>query len=344
MWTILFRVIFLISLFQQPLFAWAESPSVHRPLHFGILTPQQVDSLGDLTTLWQQAETWGYDSLWLADHLLSLSMPKENVPIYEAWSLLAALAKKTSRARIGVMVTSNTFRYPAVLAKMATTVDHLSNGRLELGIGGGWFQREHEAYGIPFYSEKERIERLGEALQVIKKLWTEEQATFTGQYYRLDKAPFAPTPLQKPHPPIRIGGRGRKWTLPLVARYADTWDVPDLLPPQRLATEIAYLNKACAAVNRDCTGMDKSHFTFLVFAHDPDQVEKAVHDLAATSGKSVGDIKRTILFGTKSEEIKAQVQAFVDAGITHVIVAAWKQPYDREGLKRFADEVMPAFR
>lgn len=149
---------------------------------------------------------------------------------------------------------------------------------------------------------------------------------------------------QKSHPPIRIGGRGRKWTLPLVARYADTWDIPDLLPPQRRATEIAYLNKACAAVNRDCTGMDKSHFTFLIFAHDPSQVEKAEHELAASFGKSVGDIKRTILFGTKSEEIMAQVQAFVDAGITHLIVAAWKQPYDREGLNRFADEVMPAFR
>ena len=103
-----------------------------------------------------------------------------------------------------------------------------------------------------------------------------------------------------------------------------------------MATEIASLNKACAAVNRDCTGMDKSYYTVLVFAHDPDQVEKAVHELAVAFRKSVRDIRRTILFGTKSEEIKVRGQAFVDAGITHLIVAAWKQPYDREGLKRFA--------
>jgi alkanesulfonate monooxygenase SsuD/methylene tetrahydromethanopterin reductase-like flavin-dependent oxidoreductase (luciferase family) len=106
------RVIFLIFLFQLPFSAWAESSSVHRPIRFGIFTPQGVESLGDLTILWQQAETWGYDSLWLCDHLLSLSMPKENAPIYESWSLLAVLAMETSRARIGVMVTSNTFRLP----------------------------------------------------------------------------------------------------------------------------------------------------------------------------------------------------------------------------------------
>ena len=336
------RGLVLLILLQFPCLTWAAAPSVQHPLRFGIFTPQQGDSLEEVTTLWQQAETWGYDSLWLCDHLLAL--PKETEPIYEAWSLLAGLAVKTSRVRIGVMVTSNTFRHPAVLAKMATTVDHLSHGRLELGIGGGWYQREHQAYGLPFYSEKERITRLEETLQVLKQLWTKEEATFTGQYYRLEKAPFAPKPVQKPHPPIRIGGRGRKWTLPLVARYADTWDIPDLLPPKRLATEIAYLNQACAAVSRDCTGMDKSHFTFLVFAQDPERVEQTVQELAAIFRMSVGDLRRASLVGTTREEITAQVQAFVDAGITHLILNVWKQPYDREGLKRFANEVMPAFR
>src|SRR5581483_7898554 len=141
-------------------FAFAESPE-KRHISFGIQTAHQVPSLDDLIQLWQDAESWGYDTMWLNDHFMQFG--KEDGPAYDAWTLLAALAERTSRVRLGVLVTDNLFRNPAVLAKMATTVDILSKGRLEMGLGGGWFQREHEAYGIAFPSAKERIQRLEEA-------------------------------------------------------------------------------------------------------------------------------------------------------------------------------------
>jgi alkanesulfonate monooxygenase SsuD/methylene tetrahydromethanopterin reductase-like flavin-dependent oxidoreductase (luciferase family) len=202
---------FLLFLFYLSPFAWAESPSASSPkppIHFGIQTAHQVPSLEDLIKLWQDAEAWGYDTMWLNDHIMQFG--KEDGPAYDAWTLLAALAEKTSRVRLGILVTDNLFRNPAILAKMATTVDLLSHGRLEFGIGGGWFQREHEAYGLAFPSGKERIERLEEALQVIRALWTQDEANFSGRYYLLVNAPFVPKPVQKPYPPITIGGQGEK--------------------------------------------------------------------------------------------------------------------------------------
>lgn len=151
--------------------------------------------------------------MWLNDHFEPFG--KEDGPAHDAWTLLAALTEKTSRVRLGVLVTDNAFRNPAVLTKIATTVDVLSNGRLELGIDSGWFQREHEAYGIPFPSNKERIERLEEALQVIRTLETQEEANFARHYYQLVKVSMVPKPLQKPYPPITIGGYGEKWSCPL---------------------------------------------------------------------------------------------------------------------------------
>lgn len=327
-------------------FVQAEPPSTspHKsPVHFGIQTAHQVPSIDDLIKLWQEAEAWGYDSMWLNDHFLQYG--KEDGPAYDAWTLLAALAEKTSRVRVGVLVTSNTFRNPAVLAKMATTIDLLSHGRLDLGIGGGWFEREHEAYGIPFYSSKERIDRLEEALQMIQALWTQEEANFNGRYYKLVKAPFMPKPVQKPYPPITIGGQGEKWTLPLVARYADKWSLPAGFTPEKVAAKVEQLEKACAEVKRDCSSMDKSYQTFLVLSEDPAKVNQAVQMLTRYYTKmSAEEARRTILAGTSSEEVKKQVQEFVDAGITHFIVTVRSQPYDREGLRRFAQEVMPAFR
>ncbi len=321
----------------------AESPTPKRTIQFGIQTAHQVPSLDDLTKLWQGAEGWGYDTMWLNDHVMQFG--KEDGPAYDAWMLLGALAEKTKRVRLGVLVTSNTFRNPALLAKMATTVDLLSHGRLEFGIGGGWFEREHLAYGVPFYTKKERAARLDEALQVIKALWTEKEATFAGQYYKLEKAPFMPKPQQQPHPPITIGGQGEKLTLPLVARYADKWSVPAGFTPEKIAEKIKALDAACAQVKRDCSTMDKSYQTFLVFSTDPAKVEQAVQMLTRYYTKMTPEeARRTIIAGTSAAELKQQVQAFIDAGITHFIFTERAQPYDREGLQRFAQEVIPAFR
>jgi F420-dependent oxidoreductase-like protein len=270
---------------------------------------------------------------------------REDGPAYDAWTLLAALAEKTSRARLGVLVTDNLFRNPAVLAKIATTVDVLSKGRLEMGLGGGWFQREHEAYGLPFPSGKERIMRLEEALQVVRALWTQDETNFNGKYYQLVKAPFVPKPVQKPYPPITIGGQGEKWTLPLVAKYADKWSMPAGFTPERIADKIKQLDKACVKVKRDCTSMDKSYQTFLVFSPDQAKIDQAVQQLTRYyKGMTPDEARRTIIAATGAEELKKQIQAFIDVGITHFIFTVRSQPYDRDGLKRFAQEVIPAFR
>lgn len=171
-------------------------------IRFGLQVAQQQTTVEELQEVWKEAEALGFDTLWTNDHLLPSVGPTDAANL-EAWTLLAAMATVTSRVQIGTMVSSNTFRHPSVLAKMATTIDHLSNGRLVLGIGAGWFEREHEAYGIPFPPLKRRAAELAEALQVITKLWAADPTvSFKGEYYTLAEAPFMPKPVQKPHPPL----------------------------------------------------------------------------------------------------------------------------------------------
>ncbi|MGH7342594.1 MAG: TIGR03560 family F420-dependent LLM class oxidoreductase, partial [Candidatus Rokuibacteriota bacterium] len=198
----------------------AASPPAKRIL-FGIQTTPQDFTYDQLVTIWKDADALGFDSAWVFDHLIPILGADTDGPCLEGWTLLSALAAETERIRIGALVTGNTYRNPALLAKMAATVDHISNGRLYLGIGAAWFEFEHEAYGFPFYTAKGRAERLDEALQVIKKLWTEDHPSFAGKFYTLKNAPFAPKPVQKPHPPIIVGGQGEQWIMPLVGRYAD---------------------------------------------------------------------------------------------------------------------------
>ena len=206
------------------LLATAADAEEARRLRFGVQIAPEGMSIDDVVATAKLVEKLGYDHFWLNDHFLPYRADPD-VPHFESWTILAALARETKTIRLGILVTGNTYRHPAVLAKMATTVDHLSGGRLELGLGAGWQENEHVAYGIPFYSAKERAERLGEALEVVKRLWTEDHPTMKGKYYSLEKAPFSPKNVQKPHPPIVVGGQGKKLIMPLVARYADEWTV-----------------------------------------------------------------------------------------------------------------------
>jgi F420-dependent oxidoreductase-like protein len=170
----------------------------------------------------QFAESAGFDGAWIFDHFTPLYGDR-NGPCMEAWTLLAGLAALTSRIRLGVLVTGITYRHPSVLATQAITVDHISRGRLELGIGAAWHQPEHEELGIPFPPLKERAERLEEGVQVIRLLMTQERATFLGRHYQLKSASYHPKPVQRPHPPIWIGAGGEQLMLPIVARQADAW-------------------------------------------------------------------------------------------------------------------------
>jgi F420-dependent oxidoreductase-like protein len=180
-----------------------------------LLWPELVDRV-------QFAEAAGFDGAWVFDHFTPL-YGDPNGPCLEGWTLLAGLAALTSRIRLGVLVTGITYRHPSVLATQAITVDHISNGRLEFGMGAAWHQPEHQALGIPFPPIKERAERLEEGVQVMRLLMTKDKATFTGRHYQLSGASYHPRPVQRPHPPIWIGAGGEQLLLPIVARQADAW-------------------------------------------------------------------------------------------------------------------------
>jgi F420-dependent oxidoreductase-like protein len=211
------------------------------------LSPQNC-AIGDLRAVWRIADEAGFDHLWAFDHFNPIFSDVAG-DVFEGMTLLAAMAEATSRVRIGLMVAGNTYRHPAVLAKMATTIDHLSGGRLEFGLGASGAEIEHTMLGIPFYTAGERIRRLGEALTVCRKLWTEERASFDGRYYRLTDAISNPKPLQRPHPPIWVGGAGEKLTLRVVAEHADVWNVIGSV--EEVVRKASVLDQHCAEVGRD---------------------------------------------------------------------------------------------
>src|SRR5437763_4867561 len=234
--------------------ALAEAPARVR---FGISTPNQNVAWDDLLAAWKEAEALGFDSAWVFDHFIPI-FGNQDGPCLEGWTMLAALAAETHRLRVGVLVTGNTYRNPALLAKMATTVDQVSHGRLILGIGAGWFERGHTAYGFAFGSAHERARKLAEALQVITKLWSEDHPSFAGKYYQLEKAPFAPRNVQKPHPPIVIGGQGKRWIVPLVARYADGWNAVSGVTPDGIRERRAIIETECRRIGRSPCASDDS--------------------------------------------------------------------------------------
>jgi F420-dependent oxidoreductase-like protein len=218
------------------------------PLRFG-LKLSQAATIDTLTTIWGIADDSGFDHCWNMDHFASLG-GDDTLDIFEAWTLLAGMAARTSRTRIGCSVTGNTYRHPAVLAKAAVTVDHLSGGRLEFGIGAGWAENEHTMLGLPFGTARDRADRLEEALPIIRSLWTTPRTTFAGKHYQLTDAVAEPKPVQTPHPPIWIGGVGRRRTLRMAAEHAAVWNAPGGSPEQ-VAELSEVLDGHCAAIGRD---------------------------------------------------------------------------------------------
>ena len=224
--------------------------------------------------------------------------------------MLAAYAAQTTRLRLGLMVTGNTYRHPAVLAKIAATVDVISGGRLDLGIGAGWNEYEHRSMGIPRYAPGERIRRLGEACEIIKRLFTQHTTDFDGRYYQLQEARCEPKPVQQPYPPFVIGGGGEQLTLRIVARYADVWNFAGG-PVESFSRKVGILHEHCTAVGRDPAAIRLSVQAPVDYA-----------DLAATA--------RTL-------------QGYVDAGATHLILTL-RPPYPAGIVARLAEEVAPQVR
>lgn len=243
---------------------------------FGIKLSQRV-SVDQMRAFWAVADDAGFDHCWVMDHFASLG-GDDGGDIFDGWALLAAMAVATRRTRIGCMVTGNTYRHPGVLAKMAVTVDHLSGGRLEFGLGAGWAENEHTMFGLRFGTFGERFDRLTEALQVIRSLWTEPRTTFGGEHYQVKDAVAEPKPLQRPYPPIWIGGSGRRRTLRITAEYADAWNATGETP-EEMAELSTVLDRHCADVGRDPAEIRRT--VQLVWKGDADELVRSAERYAA---------------------------------------------------------------
>ena len=279
--------------------------STEKNLHFGIKTAPQNTTYEDILRVWLEADTIPIiEHAWVFDHFIPLG-PDPTGQCLEGWTLLAALAARTQRLRVGVMVTGNTYRHPAVLANMAATIDIISRGRLDFGIGAGWNELEHEMYNIPLYAPGERIHRLGEACEVVKRLWTETPANFDGKYYQLKNAYCEPKPVQKPYPPIVIGGGGEKLTLRVVAQYADIWNFAGG-PIDMFQHKNTVLDEHCAAIRRD-----------------PSTIERSV---------------QLVINPNNLQETREITRSFIEVGATHIILNL-RAPYPEGIVQRLTDEV-----
>jgi len=246
----------------------------------------------------------------------------------EGWTTLAALSGATSKIKLGTLVTGNTYRYPSIIAKIGATLDVMTNGRLFLGIGAGWNEEEATAYGIQFPQTRERILRLEEAVQIIKKMWTEDQASFDGRYYKLRGAYCNPKPIQKPHPPIMVGGSGERETLRIVAKYADACNLFGSV--QTVQHKLGVLKEHCNSVGRNYDQIRKTMLTRIAIGSSRSQVEKQFAAIAPEQ------IKEMVTYGTP-EDVRRQVEKFRDAGIDYLIVNCGRES-DTLGL--FISEVV----
>ncbi len=309
-------------------------------MRFGVFTSLSLTSWEHVLDLWRHAERTGWDAACVADHFMPNTAERDGATL-EAWTTLTALAALVPRIRVGTIVLGNTYRHPAVLAKMAATLDVMSGGRLLLGIGGAWQQNEHEAYGIPFYTIPERLARLDEACQVLKALWTERRADFRGRYYQLSDAPLDPKPVQRPYPELMIGGGGEKVTLRIAARHADHWNVWG--GPETLGQKCKVLDGHCATVGRDPRSILRSANMPVLISDDPADVTKLEDLLSRRMGYTPEKARDTALAGTVSQ-VKDKLARLRATGVEMLFVPSFITPDYRRHMDRFMSEVAPAFR
>lgn len=307
---------------------------------FGIqIEPQFGFNFPELMDLAKEAERLNYTAFWASDHLL-WDAKSEQRNCLDAWTLITALAPVTTKLRLGTLVTCNSYRLPSILAKMASCVDHISNGRLEFGLGAGWKEMEYKAYGIPFPSVSTRLAQLEEAIQVIKKLWTEERASFQGAHYQLDNAFNAPKPVQKPLP-MWIGGAGEKKLLRLVAQHADGWNMIFGYQLPAVKKKIEVLKRHCDEVKRDFTTIDKSLFIVTCLGDGEEELKK--REAEATAALGTGRIFRIAresgMIGTPAQ-VAETLRSYRELGFDYFI-AMFPYKQDKEMMRRFAETVMP---
>lgn len=264
--------------------------------------PTPTSEFADIAAFARHAEQTGWDGFWFADHFMP-DAPDNSGPTLECWSVLAAVAALVPRLRLGSLVCGNTYRHPAVLANQAAAVDVISGGRLVLGIGAGWQENEHRAYGIPFYSVGERGKRLAEACAVITSLLHAQRASFDGEYYTLVDAPLSPRPVQQPLP-LLVGGGGEQVTMRVAARYADEWNVWGT--PERLRHKQEVLDRHCQSIDRDPRTIRRSANALAVAGAD-------VEPLSARTGRPV--------VGGSDAQIEETLGAYRAAGVDELILA-----------------------
>lgn len=306
-------------------------------VRFSVQTPIEGTTFAALARHWQRAEELGYDSAWLDDHFYGVATPPSDDSL-ECWTLMAALARETSRLRFGALVMCNSYRHPPLLAKMAASLDHISDGRLEFGLGAGWYEHEYRAYGYDFPAIGTRLEQLDEALQICKAMWREDRTNFSGRHYRVEKAWCNPKPVQQPHPPIMIGGGGEKVLLRLVAQHADRWNFGGSV--EEFQRKVPILEGHCRAVGRDPAQIERSWFGNILIEPDAARLEER---LAKRAARGHGDAYGlNVMIGTP-EQIAARIREYIAVGVTHFIAMFGR--VERLGATElFAREVMPVFR
>jgi len=310
-------------------------------LKFGLLLPQgwtmelshikdPVEAYETMTRVAQTADEVGFASAWLVDHFHTIPHPSQEVT-FECWMSTAALARDTSNIRIGQMVTCNSYRHPALLAKMASTVDVLSHGRLNFGIGAGWYEHEYRAYGYAYPDAPVRLRHLREAVQVILTLWTEEEAHFGGNYYQVHGAINQPKGVQKPHIPLLIGGDGERVTLKLVAQYGDACNTGD--DPVTMEQKFAVLKQHCETVGRDYESIHRTSTTFCLIG---DTDEQALAQVPAALKARLGMRVNTALIGSP-DTIRQRLSSYEQAGVQELLLR-FVDGTSLEAIRRFAEE------
>lgn len=309
-------------------------------IRFGIKTSQAAD-YGDysvLSKIWREADRLDFDSGWLFDHFFELpGRGPSTDPCLECWTTLTALAAETKKLRLGVTVMCAAYRNPALLAKMSSTLDVISQGRLEFGIGAGWAGIEHAAYGFPFDKPAVRVAKMREAIQIVKKMWTEEKASFQGRYYRIQEAVNNPKPVQKPYPPIWIGGGGEQLTLKAVAELANGCNFIGLSPDE-YRHKLAVLETHCKKAGRNPQEVQKSWQGRVILAENEAELQEKLKRLVVTPQGAAQSI-----VGTPEQCVK-KITQFVDMGVTCFMLNFPEATRDVKILEVFREKVMSQFK
>ncbi|MGE0542437.1 MAG: TIGR03560 family F420-dependent LLM class oxidoreductase [Dehalococcoidia bacterium] len=300
-------------------------------IRFGIHAGPQHADYAEYLNLWKTVEAMGYDWASVFDHFIPIMSDPEG-PCFEGPTLLSALAAQTSRIRCGILVVGNTYRNPAVLANIAATIDHVSAGRLELGLGAGWWEMEHEEYHIPYYTTGRRIRMLGEAAKMLKLLWTEQRATFAGHYYQLTDALCEPKPVQQPLP-LWIGGMGEQLTLRVVAESADGWNT-FLMPLDDYRHKLDVLSEHCRAVGRDPSAIRKSLVIQAFVSEDAAVLRERGAAVRARAPQAIVGAP---------EQVAEQLLPYLELGVGDLLLGT-RPPYDYQSLQLFIEKVAPLVR